>query len=71
MPLFDFTCTQCGHIFEELVRGSEKPACPACGSQETTRGIAAPSPLRTGAFPFKIGPVRPMPQGGGKPPCMH
>lgn len=32
MPLFDFKCTQCGHIFEKLVKTDENQACPECGA---------------------------------------
>jgi putative FmdB family regulatory protein len=37
MPLFDFQCPGCGHRFEELVKGEEKPPCPACGAAGTQR----------------------------------
>ena len=61
MPMYDFVCTACGTKFEDLVFGNETPACPSCGSAATERQMSAPSPLKTGAFPFKPGPVRPMP----------
>ena len=35
MPMFDFTCTGCGTVFEELVFGDEAPACPKCGKNTT------------------------------------
>ncbi|WP_297217928.1 zinc ribbon domain-containing protein [uncultured Desulfovibrio sp.] len=60
MPMFDFTCPQCGAKFEELVFGDEVPPCPVCGHAQTERMISAPSPLKTGAFPFKVGPVHPL-----------
>ena len=67
MPMYDFLCTACGEKFEELVLNGEaaSPACPQCGSTATERQMSAPSPLKTGAFPFKPGPVRPM--GTGMP----
>lgn len=53
MPLFDFACRDCNRTTELLVRGSDTPRCPACGSDalekqvslaalssETTRGLA-------------------------------
>ncbi|MBO4313258.1 MAG: zinc ribbon domain-containing protein [Desulfovibrio sp.] len=68
MPMFDFVCTACGEKFEELVRGEEKaPACPKCGFAATERQLSVPSPLKTGAFPFKPGPVRPMGRGAPSP----
>lgn len=67
MPMYDFLCTACGNKFEELVYDQAPPACPQCGSQATERLMSVPSPLKTGAFPFKPGPVRPM--GQGMPSC--
>lgn len=69
MPMFEFGCRACGEVFEELVRGGEAPApaCPKCGSGDTERRLSAPAPLKTGAFPFKPGPVRPL--GTGGPSC--
>jgi putative FmdB family regulatory protein len=37
MPLFDFRCRACAKEFEALVRGSEKPRCPACKSARLER----------------------------------
>ncbi|MBO4369240.1 MAG: zinc ribbon domain-containing protein [Desulfovibrio sp.] len=69
MPLYDFCCTQCGQEFEELVRNESftAPVCPQCGSKNTERKMSAPSPLKKGAFPFKVGPVQPLGHGG--PSC--
>ena len=66
MPMFDFVCTACGNKFEELVFGDESPACPQC-SAPSERQMCVPSPLKTGAFPYTPGPVRPM--GKGMPTC--
>ena len=57
MPLYDFECHDCRHIFEELAFDDDDVVtCPKCGSANTSRMVSAPSPLKTGAFPFKIGP---------------
>ena len=66
MPMFEFYCRACGEVFEELLLSGDAacPACPACGAAETERRISAPAPLKTGAFPFKPGPVRPLGTGG-------
>jgi putative FmdB family regulatory protein len=37
MPIFEYSCADCSHRFEELVRGSEKSACPMCGSEKLER----------------------------------
>ena len=70
MPMYDFFCQSCTTVFEELLLKNEAAAaCHECGSAETERMISAPSPLKTGAFPFKPGPVHPMAarmaRGGG------
>lgn len=33
MPLFDFACTVCGHVFEELRKSTDQTPvhCPRCG----------------------------------------
>lgn len=57
MPMFEFYCCKCGHVFEELCKLDEAtPICPACGSSETRKEVSMPSPLKTGAFPFKPKP---------------
>ncbi len=67
MPLYDFKCQSCQKNFEELTHNQEMPPCPHCQSADVVREISAPSPLKTGAFPYKVGPVHPMMQrtGGG------
>lgn len=61
MPLYEFSCAACGAVFEEICGAdAPAPACPACGSGETAKRVSMPSPLKTGAFPFKVGPVHPM-----------
>ena len=42
MPLFDFVCKSCQHQFEALVRGSQTPACPECGSTALERLLSIP-----------------------------
>jgi putative FmdB family regulatory protein len=41
MPIFDFRCRKCGHEFEDLVMGSEQPACPRCGSKKLQKQPSA------------------------------
>lgn len=61
MPLYEFVCQGCGATFEEICAATAAaPVCPRCGSGETSRLVSLPSPLKTGAFPFKAGPVHPM-----------
>lgn len=49
MPLYDFRCPACAHVFEELVRHGEIPECPRCGNASPEKQISAPSaPGRSG-----------------------
>ncbi len=59
MPMFDFHCSDCQKQFEELVIGNDLVECSSCGSSNVQRLVSAPSPLKTGAFPYKVGPVHP------------
>lgn len=69
MPLYEFVCAACGKEFEEIcAAGADAPLCPACGARKAEKKISAPSPLKTGAFPFPpTGKVQPL--GGMSSPC--
>jgi putative FmdB family regulatory protein len=41
MPVYEFRCRSCGEQFEELVRSSENPSCPACGAPDPERVFSA------------------------------
>jgi putative FmdB family regulatory protein len=43
MPLFDFSCQDCQHEFEALVRGSVAPVCPSCSSTRLEKQVSLPS----------------------------
>ena len=44
MPLYDYSCTQCGHVFEALVlKGKEPAACPACRETTLERLLSLPA----------------------------
>jgi putative FmdB family regulatory protein len=57
MPIYEFTCENCGEGFEELVRSSEsvsEVACPACRSRRVRKQIsliAARTGVRSTAAP--------------------
>jgi putative FmdB family regulatory protein len=40
MPLYGFNCRKCGHDFETLVRSSDVPSCPSCGSTKLERQLS-------------------------------
>jgi putative FmdB family regulatory protein len=38
MPIFDFACRGCGHIFEYMIlKAGDLPHCPECGSESVSR----------------------------------
>ena len=37
MPIFEYECRACGHVFERLVRPGNVPTCPACDGQELAK----------------------------------
>lgn len=42
MPVYEYSCTKCGELFELFVRhASDTTTCPKCGSTETERLISA------------------------------
>jgi putative FmdB family regulatory protein len=40
MPIYEYTCQNCGREFEELIRGAEQPVCPACGQSRVERQLS-------------------------------
>ena len=43
MPIYEYVCRDCGHEFEWLVRGDEKPECPSCGRARLTKQLSVPA----------------------------
>jgi putative FmdB family regulatory protein len=43
MPIFDFVCSDCGHQFEALVRGSQAATCPKCQSVKLEKQLSLPA----------------------------
>lgn len=44
MPLYSFQCSDCQAEFETLVRSSDTPICPQCGSAKLERTIGSLAP---------------------------
>ncbi len=42
MPIYEYTCKDCGKRFEELVRSSldQASSCPVCGSKKVARAFS-------------------------------
>ncbi|MEW5722724.1 MAG: zinc ribbon domain-containing protein [Thermodesulfobacteriota bacterium] len=57
MPIYEYTCSKCGHSFEELVRSSkEKVKCPECRSAKVKKQMSAVSFKSGGNFSSNAGP---------------
>jgi len=48
MPIFEFQCRQCNHIYEALVMSgdNEDIQCPKCGDKNITKLISKTGSLR-------------------------
>ncbi len=44
MPLYDYRCSDCNKTFELLIKLSESPVCPQCGSQNLDKQVSLPAP---------------------------
>jgi putative FmdB family regulatory protein len=67
MPIFDYRCSACDAVFEQLVRGSAKVSCPSCESRKVERLMslpARPAGSSAGAQP-DLSRLGPPPGGGG------
>lgn len=42
MPIYEYTCADCGLDFERLVLGGTRPSCPECESTRLERRISLP-----------------------------
>lgn len=63
MPIYEFGCTGCGHVFEELVLPSDRAAsvpCPYCESLKTEKVPTAP-----GGYKFNSGGSSTRPRSAG------
>jgi putative FmdB family regulatory protein len=48
MPIYEYECAACGHLFERIMKvGETEPVCPACGAKETKKRAV---PFRTNAW---------------------
>lgn len=44
MPLYDYACGGCGHVFEALVlKGKEPASCPSCSATTLERLLSLPA----------------------------
>lgn len=52
MPIYEFQCLSCGHMFEELVFGRSTPACPQCGGKKNEKVISRPARSRSSSHDY-------------------
>lgn len=45
MPIYEYECDECGHVFEQLQKFSDEPlkTCPECGKETLHKCISAPA----------------------------
>ena len=43
MPIYEYTCQECGSEFEHLHRSGEEAACPSCGQTRLTKRFSVPA----------------------------
>ncbi len=44
MPIFEYQCQNCGHVFEVLIRragSGQTPSCPQCRASKVERVLSA------------------------------
>lgn len=72
MPIYEYACKQCEHVFDVLQKMSDEPLtyCPECGAHELRKLISAPSfRLKGGGWyetDFKTGNKRNLAGDGAK-----
>jgi putative FmdB family regulatory protein len=67
MPIFEYTCEDCGTAFEKLVRASSENgvACPSCGEHHVKKEFSSFAARATSGES-----AAPMQMGGGCPAGM-
>lgn len=66
MPIYEYRCPSCHHLFEELVRsasGGDSVKCPKCGKSRVERRLSVFSAREASPRPSSHAPM-----GGG---CGH
>ncbi len=49
MPIYEYTCKNCGAQLELLVRGDETPQCPKCQSKRLEKQFSIPAASTRGS----------------------
>jgi len=40
MPIFEYRCEGCGHMFEAILIGSQTPECPQCHTEKLQKQLS-------------------------------
>jgi putative FmdB family regulatory protein len=40
MPIFEYRCEECGHKFEAILFGAQKPECPKCHTPKLEKQLS-------------------------------
>jgi putative FmdB family regulatory protein len=63
MPMYDFECQGCGHVWEMVASLDEMPPCPECKATQVERLMGAPKIAGKAGLHFKSSF-----KGSGRPP---
>jgi putative FmdB family regulatory protein len=63
MPIYEYNCEACESQVELLIRGSETPVCPECGSKRLEKLLSVPA-AHTGGSKSSL-PICETPRAGG------
>jgi putative FmdB family regulatory protein len=51
MPIYEYSCQDCGNAFELLVRTGTVPACPQCHSPQLAKQLSVFATAASGTVP--------------------
>ncbi len=66
MPLYEYQCRRCHHVFEVLVRGGAVPACPACQTADPERVVSTFAVTTPGTSQARLAAARVAHKAGQK-----
>ena len=70
MPIYEYQCDACRGQFELLIRGTETPVCPECGTVLQDRLLSVPAAHAAHKSELPVCGPQPAPGGGcGLPQC--
>jgi putative FmdB family regulatory protein len=48
MPLYEYRCADCGHMFESFVTADRTPECPTCHGSNLAKLLSSPGMVGAG-----------------------